>query len=193
MISDNAEFQYCVSLLFKAVSKSDVPKVKEVIDGRVPFFRNQNESFKQELELKCHQVDLAKQNLGDISIALQEVNRSKVHILTKMQEREKHIERMIKTQEEIAASQRTAATTAIENINLALTQDNLNHAIGLTIPPLEYELLSKALCTLLHIKVRDGHDIVCDVDTREIDKPQMRHWRKIRALLQSNDQFYHLV
>ncbi len=193
MINDNAEFQYRVSLLFKAVSRSDVPKVKELIDGGVPFFRNQDESFEQELESKCHQVDLAKQNLGDISVALQEVNRSKVHIVTEIQEREKHIESTIKTQEEIVASRRTAVTTAIENINLALTHDNLNHAIGLTIPPLEYELMSKALCTLLHIKVRDGHDIVGDVDAREIDKPQMRHWREIRALLQSNDRFYHRV
>ena len=187
MINDNAEFQHRVSLLFKAVSRGDVPKVKELIDGGVPFFRNQDESFERELKSKCLEVDIAKQNMGDISVALEEVTRSKVHIFTKMQEREKHIKSMIKTREEIVASRRMAVTTAIASINLALTHDNLTHICSITIPPLEYELISKALCTVLHIKVSG------DVDAREIDKPQIRHWREIRALLQSNDRFYHRV
>ena len=187
MINDNAEFQYRVSLLFRAVSRGDVPKVKELIHGGVPFFRNQDESFERELKAKCHEVDMAKKNLGDITVALQEVTRSKVHIFTEMQERVKHIENMIKTRDEIVASRRTAVTTAIASINLALTHDNLTHVCSITIPPLEYELLSKALCTVLHIKVGG------DVDAREIDKPQMRHWREIRALIQNNDRFYHRV
>ncbi|KAL3770534.1 hypothetical protein ACHAW5_009562 [Stephanodiscus triporus] len=188
MINDHAEMQYRVSLLFKAVSRGDVPKVKELIDGGTPFCPNQDKSFERELESKCNQVNLAKQNLSDISAALLEVDRSKAHIFIEMQEREKRIESMIKTREEIVAIRRTAITTAISNISIALNSDAIP-----TTTSLEYELISKALTTMFHIQVREGHDNVGDADARKMGMPQLPHWREIRALLQSNDRFYHRV
>jgi hypothetical protein len=190
MINDHTEMQYRVSLLFKAVSRGDVPKVKELIDGGTPFCHNQDKSFERELESKCNQVDLAKQNLSDISVALLEVDRSKAHIFIEMQEREKRIESMIKTREEIVAIRRTAVTTAISNISIALNSDTIPTP---TTPSLEYELISKTLCTLFHIQVREGHDNVGDADARKMGMSQLPHWKEIRGLLQSNDRFYHRV
>jgi ankyrin repeat protein len=83
LINDHIELEGRVSILFRAVSTGDESKVKELIDGGAPYFHNQDEKYAQELELKCHQLVDAKQNVKDLLIALQEVNLSKASIFTK--------------------------------------------------------------------------------------------------------------
>lgn len=50
IIHDHVQLKERSLSLFMAVSKSDVPTIKSLIDGGVPYFRNQDEVFQHEVE-----------------------------------------------------------------------------------------------------------------------------------------------
>ena len=190
LINDHIELECRVSILFRAVSTDDESKLKELIDGGAPYFHNQDEKYAHELELKCHQLVDAKQNVKDLLAALQEVNLSKASIFTEIQQRQSRIEGMKKSREAIIASRRTAVAIAIQEVYLTLTSDNINQSCNLSIPPMEFELLSKALCTMLHIKVKEDQD---RHEAREIGRSQMPYWMEIKTFLKNSDRFYHRI
>ena len=190
LINDHIQLECRVSTLFRAVSAGDESKVKELIDGGAPYFHNQDEKYAHELELKCHQLVDAKQNVKDLLAAIQEVSHSKTSIFTEVQQRQSRIEGMRKSREAIIASRRTAVAIAIQEVYLTLTSDNINQACNLSIPPLEFELLSKALCIMLHIKVKEDQD---RHEAREIGRAQMPYWKEIKAFLKISDRFYHRI
>jgi ankyrin repeat protein len=190
LINDHIELECRVSILFRAVSTGDESKVKELIDGGAPYFHNQEEKYAHELELKCHQLVDAKQNVKDLLVALQEVNFSKASIFTEIKQRQSRIEGMKKSREAIIASRRIAVAIAIQEVYLTLTSDNINQSCNLSIPPIEFELLGKALCTMLHIKVKEDQD---RQEAREIGRSQMPYWMEIKAFLKNSDRFYHRI
>ena len=174
-----------VSSLFKAVSKFDITSVKSLTEGGVPHERNQDARFQQELESKKHQLDLDRHNRDEISLALNETQCSKTRVLTEIQDRELHIASLFKKREELVINRRNEVMTAITKVRLAIATENISNLCNLNNPPIEFELISKALCTLLHVKVKI-------TDCQRTDE-NMCHWMEMKVLLQDKTRFYHRI
>jgi len=174
--------------LFMAVSKSDVPTIKSLTEGGVPYFRNQDEVFKHEIDSTLHQVDLASQNLNELAKALQECDADIIKVDTEMKERAGRMDSMQIIQREIVASRRDAVMAAVADVRLAMTSENITNVCRIVSPPLEYEMVSKALCTLLRIKMNDCTDVV-----QKFGRPQMPHWEEVKVQLLADGRLYHRI
>ena len=183
-INKHVELEEHVSSLFKAVSKFDITSVKELTEGGVPHERNQDARFQQELESKKHQVEIDRHNQDEISLALDETQCSKTRVLTEIQDRELRIASLFKKREELIINRRNEVMTAITKVRLAIATENISDLCNLSNPPVEFELISKALCTLLHVKVKI---------TDQITDENMPHWVEMKVLLQDKTRFYHRI
>ena len=177
-INKHVELEEHVSSLFKAVSKFDITSDKALTEGGVPHERNQDARFQQELESKKHQVDLLNQD--EISLALNETQCSRTRVLTEIQDRELCIANLFKKREELIINRRNEVMTAITKVRLAVATENISDLCNLSNPPVEFELISKALCTVLHVKVES------------LDE-NMPHWMETKVLLQDKTRFYHRI
>ena len=170
-----------VTSLLKAVSKGDESLVKSLTDGGVSYELNQKARFQQDLDSRHYLVDRDMNSKAEMTEALQEAQQSKSQLLLVLQRRETHIKCLVAEREDIAVNRRNEVMAAIVNVRLALSkEDNIVSDIVSSPQAEEYELISKALCNLLHIKI----------DKRQTNMP---YWREIRDLLQDKTRFYHRI
>jgi len=183
MINDHLQLVDHVRNLFQAISKCDMAIVQSLTEGGVPFQRNQDVTFRKELESRSTRLDLAKQSMTKIYLSLNEALTSKTQVQSEIQKGEERIEGIVKKREDIASNLRSSIAVHIAKVRLATTPDNVNHVCSMTNPPLQYELIAKALCTLLHVKVKNSN----------IEQSQMPHWEATKRLFQMNGRFFHRI
>ncbi|KAL9187869.1 hypothetical protein ACHAXT_006247 [Thalassiosira profunda] len=187
MIDEHVKLEEHARALFKAVAKFDVPAVKSLTDGGAPFQQGQDAVFQHQLESKRRALYLAEQNLDQASHALQEVDQSKEVTRSEIQAREKNILCLHRKREGVESRRRNEVREVTAQVHQALTSTEASQIQEVDSPPLEYELISKALCTLLHIRVKS--DQSDGAEGRLI----MPHWTEIKRLLQDSSRFFHRV
>ena len=180
MIQEHTQLEEHVCLLFKAISNCNFDRVQQLTEGGAPFQQNQDVTFGRELKTKRHRVAMAKQKMSELSAALSLVEDLKAKTHREIQERTQCINCILQKQQDIVSNRKKAITTAIAKVRLAFTPTNITNVCNITAPPREYELLSKSLASLLHIKVKKGSE----------EAPWV-YWREIKGLLQNHGRFYH--
>jgi len=119
---------------------------------------------------------------------LEQGERSKAQLHSEIHEREKHIESMLKKREAIVFGRRSEVTAVTAKVRFAVTITNTAHVCNMTNPPKEYELMSKALCTLLHIKVKKNQG-----ERPEREQLNTVYWGAIKSILKDNIRFFHRI
>jgi len=184
LIESHVATQEKADQLFTAVSNHDMTTIETLTEGGSPFERNQDERWKQELESKCVQVDTDRQQEIDISLALKESQSSRGQLSIEIKQRKENISNLKAQREEIMLTRRQEIMSAVLQVRHSLekSNDDISNLSNTINPPIENELIAKALCTILHIKLTQQ------------EHPTMPHWKEIVTLLQGDrDRFYHRI
>ncbi|KAL7535138.1 hypothetical protein ACHAXR_006295 [Thalassiosira sp. AJA248-18] len=193
LINDHTQLEEHAISLFKAVSKFDVSRVKSLTEGGVPFQRHQDAQFQHEVKSKRHLVELAKQNMNELVLNLKQVDRSKDQTQSDIETLDEHIKVLVKKREDIVSSRRREVMQVTTKVRLAITTNNVTHLCNMANPPLEFELLGKAMCTLLHIRLKKHHTIDENEESRDMEEHGMLYWDEIKLMLQGNSRFFHRI
>ncbi|KAL7550908.1 hypothetical protein ACHAWF_014118 [Thalassiosira exigua] len=185
MIDEHTKLEERALCLFKSVTKFDTAKVEALTEGGVPFQRNQDAMFRQELESKRRLVDEATRSEKELLSSSHQIEQSKAETHRDVLRRAEHIEGLVKRRNEIVSRRKSEVATVTAEVRLAVTASNVDNVCNAPNPPLEYELISKSLCTLLHIKVKRAGT--------PSDSGSMVHWEAIKDALQDTNRFYHRI
>lgn len=153
LIESHVETQEKADQLFTAITNHDLTVTETLTEGGSPFERNQDERWKQELESKCVQVDTDKLHEIDISLALKESQSSRDQLSVEIKQREENISNLKAQREEIMLTRRQDIMSAVLQVRHSLekSNDDISNLCNTINPPIENELIAKALCTILHI------------------------------------------
>ena len=153
LIESHVATQEKADQLFTAITNHDMTTVERLTEGGSPFERNQDERWKQELESKYAQVDTDRQHEIDISLALKESQSSRDQLSIEIKQREENISNLKAQREEIMLTRRQEIMSAVLQVHHSLEKSNdvISNLCNTINPPIENELIAKALCTILHI------------------------------------------
>lgn len=182
-ISKHIELEQHVFDLFKAISIADAPTIHALIDGGVPYKRNQDSTFHETRETMLQKVELAKQSVVELSAAVQEELTARDDLKNAMRIRLQQIESMQLRQQVIVSTRQSRITQALAKVRLALTPNSTLHATNMVDPSLEMCLIAKSLCTLFRISIINGDETH--------NNNNSGYWQKLKGLLKDKASFYH--
>ncbi|KAL7471459.1 hypothetical protein ACHAXS_011740 [Conticribra weissflogii] len=145
ILQERIELETCVHRLFVAISHRDMPTIKTLISGGVPFAYGQERKFCLELDSAREKADKTAKDIDDLTEALASEVAAKDALVDEIKNREERIENLKKSQNEIIINRHQEISSAVANIRRNATEDNILHACNFESPPVGFEFLSKAL------------------------------------------------
>mmetsp|Transcript_2774 Transcript_2774/g.5095 ORF Transcript_2774/g.5095 Transcript_2774/m.5095 type:complete len:388 (-) Transcript_2774:1121-2284(-) len=154
IMQERINLEKSVTQLFVAISHRDMPAIKALISGGVPYEFGQERTFSLELKVARKKADQSAHDINELTEALASEVAAKDELADEIKNREKRIENLKKRQNEIISNRRQQISIALANVRQNATEENILHTCNSESPPLEFEFLSSALCSILKKKIR---------------------------------------
>lgn len=194
IMQERIDLENSVTRLFVAISNRDMPAIKALISGGVPYEFGQERTFSLELKVAKIKADQLAQDIKDLTEALASEMAAKDELFDEIKKREKRIENLKTRQNEIISNRRREISTALANVRQNATEENILDTCNTESPPLEFEFLSSALCSLFHIRLKKHQEAPSKKSssfTTENGARNMPHWLELKRLLRDKNSFLH--
>jgi ankyrin repeat protein len=181
MINQQLKLSEHIASLFKAISNGDKKAVVSLTEGGTPFIplapplTDTIEAHKSQLEQEKQKSCELQQLLSQEEPKLAAANAERTN-------RVKKIDDLRSSRQEMASKRRKDVIEVVAMLKLAATDSNIATLCNMKQPPLEYELIAKALCSLFHVKVNEVK--------RDTNTP---FFRELQSLMKDKNKFLHRV